>query len=51
MAEIYMIRRKTDGYYLCGTPHWPWFRAEIGRTFDSMNSVKIFLTGYMRRKT
>ena len=50
MAEIYMIRRKTDGLYVCGSNRFPWFSEGIGRTFYTLNSVKIFMTGYMRRK-
>jgi hypothetical protein len=50
MAQIYMIRRKHDGKYISGSSNYPWFSDDMGRTFYSMNSVKIFLTNYMRRK-
>lgn len=50
MAQIFMIRRKTDGHYVCGTGNYPWFSKSIGRTFYNMRSVKIFMTTHMRRK-
>jgi len=50
MAQIYMIRRKTDGKYVCGSPRYLWFDNEMGRTFYSLKSAMIFMTGYMRRR-
>jgi hypothetical protein len=48
MSNIYMIRRKTDGKYICGSGRYPWFSDDIGRTFYSLHSVKIFLTNYLK---
>jgi len=48
MSKVYMIRRKTDGEYICGTSRYPWFSKEAGKIFYSLNSVKMFLTSYMR---
>ena len=50
MAEIYMIRNKTTGKYVCGSSRFPWLSDDMGRTFYTLKSVKIFMTAYMRRK-
>lgn len=50
LNKLYMIRRKSDGQYICGTSRYPWFSPGFGKNFYSLNSVKMFLTSYMRRK-
>lgn len=49
MANIYMIRRKTDGKYIRGSPRYPWFVEDIGRTFYNIRSAQIWLTSYLNR--
>jgi len=50
MAQVFMIRKKTDGNYVCGSARYPYLNSGVGRIFYSLRSAKMFVTKHLAKR-